>query len=76
MNRFEQLRYERGLTQQQVADGAGVSRKTIARLERAPHMRPNAAVAHALARFYGLTVSQMLDPDASPFPPNTTERAA
>lgn len=60
MNRLEQLRYERGLTQRQVAEGAGVSRTTVNRLERAANPKPHAAVAHALARFYGVSVTDLL----------------
>lgn len=60
LNRFERLRYERGLTQQEVADGAGISRGTVMRLEQLRNAKPTAHVANALARFYGLTVSELL----------------
>lgn len=35
--RLRELRAERGLTQQQIADAAGTDRKTINRIERASH---------------------------------------
>jgi transcriptional regulator with XRE-family HTH domain len=65
MNRFEHLRYERGLTQQQVADGAGISRGTVIRLEQSRYPKPTATVANALADFYGLPITDLmpLDPD-------------
>lgn len=68
MNRWELLRYERGLTQQELADSAGVSLRTVIRLERSVAWKPNAAVAHALAQYYGITVAELLDPQADPAP--------
>lgn len=64
LNRFERLRYERGLTQQQVADGAGISRATVISLERARRPKPTARTANALADFYEITVSELLSGDA------------
>lgn len=66
MNRFEQLRVERGLTQVAVAAGAGVSRGTIVRLEGAADPWPTAPVAKRLADFYGISVSQLLGTEALP----------
>lgn len=63
MNRFEELRYERGLTQQQVADGAGISRGTVIRLERSRRPKPTAGVAKALAEFYEITLGDLLPVD-------------
>jgi transcriptional regulator with XRE-family HTH domain len=63
MNRFEQLRYERGLTQRQVADGAGISRGTVIRLERSRNPKPTAPVANALAAFYELAITDLMPLD-------------
>lgn len=63
MNRFELMRYERGLTQQEVAEGAGVSRPTVMRLEQLREPKPTVRVAKALADFYGMTVAEFLGLD-------------
>jgi transcriptional regulator with XRE-family HTH domain len=62
VNRFKQLRYERGLTQQQVANGSGVSLSTIIRLERTDGkpLKPGAATVKRLAGFYGLKVTDLV----------------
>jgi transcriptional regulator with XRE-family HTH domain len=59
------LRVEHGLTQQQVADKAGLSRQTVARLEQKDDVEPNAPTIKKLADCYGLKVEQLV-----------TERAA
>jgi transcriptional regulator with XRE-family HTH domain len=59
MNRFERLRFERGLTLGQVADGSGVSMSTVIRLER-NGQKPGAATAKALADFYDIPVAELL----------------
>jgi transcriptional regulator with XRE-family HTH domain len=64
MNRFEQLRYEKGLTQQQVADGAGISRGTVIRLEQIRDPKPTAVVANALADFYGVPLTDLMPADS------------
>jgi transcriptional regulator with XRE-family HTH domain len=63
LNRWALLRYERGLTLTEVADGSGVSTSTLKRLE-SDDKRPNAPTAKALADFYGLSITELLaDPD-------------
>lgn len=52
MNALVALRYQRGLTQQEVADGAGIGRHTLHRLESGDVARPQARVVKALADFY------------------------
>jgi transcriptional regulator with XRE-family HTH domain len=64
MNRYEALRCSRELTQEQVADGSGVSRGTIIRLENLANPRPSHKVARALAEFYGVTVADLVGVDA------------
>lgn len=66
MNRFEQLRFERGLTVRDVQRGAGLSYPTLARLERGGE--PSAPVAKALADFYGITVGELLGPNGNDEP--------
>jgi transcriptional regulator with XRE-family HTH domain len=58
MNRFEQLRFERGLTIRDVQRGAELSYPTLIRLERGGE--PTAPVAKKLADFYGITVAGLL----------------
>jgi DNA-binding XRE family transcriptional regulator len=65
MNRLEQFRYERGLTQQEVASGAGISRQTVVSLEQRAEPKPSVVVAGKLAEFYGLTVSELLGLDVA-----------
>lgn len=60
MNRFYALRVERGLTQEQVADGAGLSRATVIGLETRRDPRPHGTTVTKLADFYDLTVEQLL----------------
>jgi transcriptional regulator with XRE-family HTH domain len=60
MTRYEQLRYERNLTQQDVARGAGISRPTVIRLEQDAAAKPSPAVAHKLAKFYEISLGELL----------------
>jgi transcriptional regulator with XRE-family HTH domain len=71
MNRFERLRFERGLTLREVQRGAELSYPTLIRLERGGE--PTAPVAKKLADFYGISVATLLDPDGDDTP---TEVAA
>lgn len=61
MNRFEQMRYERGLTLGDVAEGTGLTRQTVRAVE---HLtgddRPTAPTTKALADFYGTSVAELL----------------
>jgi transcriptional regulator with XRE-family HTH domain len=59
MNRFERLRFERGLTQAEVATGAEISIRTVIRLER-EERKPSAAIVKALADFYEIPVAELL----------------
>lgn len=65
MNRFELLRYEKGLTRGELASAAGVSERTIRYLETVEVVKPAAATAKALADFYGISVATLLGVDAS-----------
>lgn len=64
MNRFELLRYERGLTQGEVAEGSGIPVRTVRSLEGATD-RPSAPTAKALADFYGMSVAELLGIDVA-----------
>jgi transcriptional regulator with XRE-family HTH domain len=63
-NRLRRLRFERGMTINEVADGAGVSRATIMRLEAGG--APTARIAKALADFYDIAVVDLLAPEPEP----------
>ena len=54
-NRIAQLRKERRITQEELADAVGVTRQTIISLE---NRRYNASLllAHRIARYFGLTI--------------------
>lgn len=64
MNRFGQIRYKRGLSLREVAEGSGVSRSTVIRLENGA--KATAPVARKLADYYKVQVSDLLpaDPDS------------
>lgn len=63
MNRYELLRYERGLTRNEVAEQSGVPLRTVRALENGQSNRPSAPTAKALADFYGITVAELLGID-------------
>lgn len=59
-NNISQLRKERRVTQEELADAVGVTRQTIISLENG---RYNASLllAHKLARYFGLTIEELFD---------------
>ncbi len=57
-NRLEEMRARKGLTQQDLADLAGVSRQTIISLERGRY-NPSITLAFRLARLFGVTVEDL-----------------
>ncbi len=57
-NRLEQIRTQKGLTQQELADLAGVSRQTIISLERGRY-NPSITLAFRLARLFEVTVEEL-----------------
>ena len=59
MNRWELIRFEKGFTHRQVAEGSGVSLSTVIRLER-NGQKPGAGTVKALADFYGVSVADLL----------------
>jgi len=63
-NRVRPLRTERGLAQGQLADALGVSRQTINSIEN-DRYTPSLPLAIALARYFGVTVEEMFDDQAT-----------
>ncbi len=57
-NYLERFRAQKGLTQQELADLAGVSRQTIISLERGRY-NPSITLAFRLARLFGVTVEDL-----------------
>jgi putative transcriptional regulator len=57
-NNLRDLRTERGLTQEQLADRIGVTRKTINTVERGVFL-PSTVLALKLARALGTSVEQL-----------------
>jgi putative transcriptional regulator len=57
-NRLEELRALKGLTQQDLADMAGVSRQTIISLERGRY-NPSITLAFRLARLFEVPIEHL-----------------
>lgn len=57
-NRLEELRKQRGIRQEELADLLGVSRQTIGSLENGRY-NPSILLAFRIARFFGLTIEQI-----------------
>lgn len=57
-NRIEELRINRGLTQQELGDRVNVSRQTIISLERGRY-NPSITLAFRLARQFGITIEEL-----------------
>ena len=62
-NLIRELRAERGLSQQQLAEAMAVSRQTINSIETERYT-PSLPLALALARFFGKPVEAIFDGDA------------
>ena len=57
-NLIEQMRKERGMTQQQLAAAVGVSRQTIISLENGKYS-PSIELAFRLARLFQLSIEEL-----------------
>jgi putative transcriptional regulator len=57
-NRIAELRAAKGLSQQQLADAIGVSRKTISTVETG-RFTPSVVIALQLARYFAVSVEQI-----------------
>lgn len=60
MNRAKQIRLDRGLGVVEVVEGAGVSPKTLKKIEN--EVPVNAAPLARLSTFYGVKASELLAP--------------
>lgn len=70
---LRQLRQQRSLTLQEVADGAGVSRSYLSQVESGKIIAPSPQMLHMLARFYGTGPAAFLEragylPEEAPTP--------
>lgn len=57
-NRLEELRKERGITQEELADVLEVSRQTISSLENGRY-NPSILLAFRIARFFGSSIEEI-----------------
>jgi transcriptional regulator with XRE-family HTH domain len=58
--RLKDLRFRAGLTQQELADEAGTTQTTVARIERAA-VEPEVTTIRKLAKALGVTPGDLLD---------------
>jgi putative transcriptional regulator len=61
-NRIREQRTRQGLSQAELAAALGVSRQTVISIESGRYL-PSLPLAFTIARFFGLTVDKMFDPD-------------
>lgn len=65
-NRLEELRKQRAIRQEDLAQALGVSRQTVISLEKGKY-NPSLALAFKLARYFGLPIEAIFDDsDESP----------
>ena len=57
-NRLEELRKQRGVKQEELADALEVSRQTIGSLENGRY-NPSILLAFKIARYFGLSIEQI-----------------
>lgn len=60
INRVRQLREKRGLTQQELGELVGVSRQSIAAIEKGK-FDPTVWLAYDLSRAFGITIEELFD---------------
>lgn len=60
INRVRQLREERGLTQRELGELVGVSRQSIAAIEKGK-FDPTVWLAYDLSRAFGITIEELFD---------------
>ena len=61
-NHVREQRTQRGLSQAEVASALGVSRQTVISIESGRYL-PSLPLAFRIARFFGMPVEKMFDPD-------------
>lgn len=59
-NRLEELRKQRGVRQEDLAQALGVSRQTVISLEKGKY-NPSLALAFKLARYFGMNIEEIFD---------------
>ncbi len=57
-NRIEEIRKERGIRQEELAQVLGVSRQTISSLETGRY-NPSIFLAHKIAQHFGMTIEEV-----------------
>ena len=65
-NRLEELRRQRAIRQEDLAQALGVSRQTVISLEKGKY-NPSLALAFKLARYFGLPIEDIVD-DSDEYP--------
>ncbi|MBR4038940.1 MAG: helix-turn-helix transcriptional regulator [Clostridia bacterium] len=59
-NRLEELRRQRGIRQEDLAQALGVSRQTVISLEKGKY-NPSLALAFRLSRYFGMPIEAIFD---------------
>lgn len=59
-NRLEELRKQRGVRQEDLAQALGVSRQTVISLEKGKY-NPSLALAFKLARYFAMPIEEIFD---------------
>ena len=57
-NRLEQIRKEKGITQEELADALEVSRQTVGSLENGRY-NPTIILAYKIAKYFDLTIEEI-----------------
>ena len=57
-NRIEEIRKERGIRQEELANSMGVSRQTISSLENGRY-NPSILLAHKIANYFEMTIEEV-----------------
>ena len=70
INHLEELRKQRGIRQEDLAQALGVSRQTVISLEKGKY-NPSLALAFKLARYFGLPIEAIFD-DSDEYPDATS----
>ena len=77
MTDLKKLRYEKGLTQQQLADAIGVTRQTIICIEGDSRVSASSESMQAVCRFFGVSPFEVFSAkDVLKLEPRTREDAA
>ncbi len=62
-NRLKELRQERGITQEELAEALGVTRQTIIAIEKGKY-DPSLRLAFKIARFFGKKIEEIFEPES------------